>query len=84
LAVVGEQGEAEIVRMGGAGRIDVFKDLLFRSTPAVGVGGVTHNDNSMNMGGFNIPDPRGMPLTYVRQVENIISNAIKQAWATKL
>ena len=83
LAVVGERGE-EIVNMSGAGKIDVFKDLLFRTAPTVGVGGITHTDNSTNLGGFNIPDPRGLPPTYVRIVENMISNAIRQAWAEKL
>ena len=79
LAVVGELGE-EVVNMGGAGRIDVFKDLLFRSTPPVGIGGNTHNDNSTNMGGFNIPDPRGLPPTYKRIVQNMIRDAVREAY----
>ena len=83
VAMVGEAGQAEIVRMGGAGRIDVFKDLLFRSVPPVGIGGTSSVDNSTNFGGFNIPDPRGLPPTYKQQVENMISNAVKTAWASK-
>jgi hypothetical protein len=84
LAVVGERGEPEIVRMGGAGRVDVFKDLLFRSTPPVSAGGTTHNDNSMNMGGFNIPAPFDLSQAQIRIVQNMISTAVREAWASRL
>ena len=36
------------------------------------------------VGGFNIPDPRGLPPTYVRIVQNMISTAVREAWASKL
>jgi hypothetical protein len=78
--VVGESG-MEIARFPGTGMIDPIRSLLFRTPPPVGVGGTTNIDRSTNLGGFNFPDPRGIPPNYIRMMETIASNVLRKSYA---
>lgn len=80
--MVGELGQ-EIVRFPGTANIDPVRSLLFRTTPPVGING-SNIDNSMNLGGFNFPDPRGLPPVYIKMMETIAANIIRNAWAGRV
>lgn len=78
--LVGEHGP-EILSAAGVGRIDTFNNLLFRNSLPFGGGGTTNIDQSMNMGGITFPDPRGLPPTYIREMENIALRVSKRGWS---
>ena len=78
--LVGDSGP-EIAMFNGTGNIYPLRDLLFRTAPPTNVGGGTNIDQSMNLGGFNFPDPRGIPPTYIKAMERIASNIVRRSWA---
>lgn len=78
--VVGELGP-ELVSFPGTGRIDPISALLFRTPPSVSTGNINNIDQSTNLGGVHIPDPRGMPPVYIKIVEGIVANAIRKGYA---
>lgn len=82
--LVGEGGIPEIVRGAGALQVDPLSALLFRNAPPTNIGGnVTNIDRSSNFGGFNFPDPRGIPPTYTAAMENIAARVVKKAWSSQ-
>jgi hypothetical protein len=81
--VVGELG-TEFIRLPSTANIDPVRSLLFRSTPPVGIGGPTSIDNSTNLGGFNFPDPRGIPPVYIKMMETLAANIIRSSWAGRV
>jgi hypothetical protein len=77
--LVGEQGP-EIVRFNAAGVVDPLRAAMFRNMPALGMGGTTNIDRSVNMGGFSFPDPRGIPPVYIEMMKNIAHGVVKKSW----
>jgi hypothetical protein len=79
-----ELGVSELVSFNKTGTVEPISSLLFRSTPPVGIGGGTTINNNSNLGGFNFPDPRGLPPTYLKMMEVMAANMIRQAWAGRI
>jgi len=80
--LVGERGP-EIIDMPGAGRIipnhsPVFSNML---TSGARGGSMTIN-NTMDVTN-QFPDPRGIPPTYIKAMENIAVRVAKRTWAGK-
>jgi hypothetical protein len=81
LIKVGEDG-IEYLRFGDPGEVIPAGSLMeFSPANSGGMGAITTIDQSLHMGGINIPDPRGLSPAWRAMIENIAANTAIKAWS---
>lgn len=78
--LVGENGP-ELVRFNRTGMVEPLSTIMARPAPFSQFTSITNN--SMNLGGFTFPDPRGIPPAYIAMMERIASQVVLEAWAAR-
>jgi chemotaxis protein histidine kinase CheA len=78
--LVGENGP-ELVEFNRVGRITPLSTIMSRPAPISQFLAVTNN--TMNVGGVNFPDPRGIPPAYISMAEQIAARVVAEAWASR-